>query len=80
MKETLKHAVAKFHLGRGGYARGGLAGCPAGGWPETEQAFRRIADALPLRDMRSYTVQQFVEACYFVDHAGRYQVREKGEG
>lgn len=55
--------------------RCGLAGCPEGGWPETQQAMRRIADELPLRDTRAYRVHDVVDALYAIDHAGRYCAR-----
>lgn len=53
-----------------------LSGCPTGGWPETKQALLRIADWLPAQ--RSYTVYQFVDAVYIVDHACRYQLNDWG--
>lgn len=56
-------------------ALNGLAGCPAGGWAETDQAMRRIADALPAKAQRSYTLYQLVAAAMRLDHADRYQWR-----
>lgn len=55
------------------HAASALAGCPVGGWPETEQAMRAIRDALPLRSTREYTTAEFVSAVYYVDHADRYR-------
>ena len=73
-KETLRQAV---HLARSGRraVRCGLTGCPVGGWPETAQAMRRLADELPRE--RRYTVAQLVDALYCVDFAGRYCWREE---
>lgn len=56
-------------------ALNGLVGCPAGGWPETAQAKRAIADELPMRAERSYTVDDLIDAVLTTDHAGRYQWR-----
>lgn len=52
----------------------GLSGCPVGGWPETEQAFRRIYETLPYqtpRDQRDMFVSKHLMV---VD--GRYAFRE----
>lgn len=59
----------------------GLAGCPEGGWGETEQAKLRIRDMLPNRDERSFTVDDVIDAMYRVNcpdpnAAGRYELRE----
>jgi hypothetical protein len=74
-KQSLTQALALFRSGKGlqGITRCGLAGCPVGGWPETEQAKRRIADELPPRAMRSYTVDDVVGELYSVNHANRYE-------
>jgi hypothetical protein len=72
-KQTLKQAITTAE--RMGALRCGLGGCPQGGWPETRQAMERIEDCLPRREMRTYALQDFVDALYTVDHAGRYQVR-----
>jgi hypothetical protein len=50
----------------------GLAGCPVGGWAETEQAMRRIRDELPMKCDRSFTVRDVVDALYCEDHNCRY--------
>ena len=55
------------------YAATALAGCPEGGWPETEQARRQIVEYLPARSERSYTVSEFIAAAYTLDHTQRYQ-------
>ena len=52
-----------------------LHGCPVGGWPETQQALRRIAEAVPVG--AAYTADDLVDALYTVIHAdahssGRY--------
>jgi hypothetical protein len=52
-----------------------LNGCPVGGWGETAQAMRQLAEELPFKADRSYTVNDFVDAAYEVNHAGRYQSR-----
>ena len=53
-------------------ALNGLAGCPVGGWPETEQALRSVREALPFRSERKYTASELVNAVMGVDHADRY--------
>lgn len=55
-----------------------LHGCPVGSWPETEQARRVIADQLPHRAQRSYTVDEFVALCYAIER-GRYVRRSAQE-
>jgi hypothetical protein len=72
--QSLAGGVRLFHAGRLGAAhRCGLDGCPVGGWPETEQAIRRLADELPAA--RSYSTSALIDAVYLVDHAGRYRTR-----
>lgn len=77
-KQTLKQAL---HLGHFGESRGlalalhALDGCPVGGWGETAQARRQIAEELPRRIDRSYTLDDFVDAAYEVDHADRYRAK-----
>jgi hypothetical protein len=73
-KETLKQALYLFSCGKR-IIRCGLAGCPEGGWAQTEQARAQLLDELPLRSERAYTVDEFISAAYELDHAGRYQVR-----
>lgn len=77
-RQSLQAAVraAKSGALRGVY-RCGLSGCPEGGWAETAQAIRRIADELPRK--RSYTVGALIARLYRVDHAGRYRVRDDEE-
>lgn len=53
----------------------GLAGCPVGGWPETQQAMRRLEDALPGHWARSYEPAEIVDALFDVDAADRYRLR-----
>lgn len=53
----------------------GLAGCPVGSWPETQQAMRRLEDALPGHWARSYEPAEIVAALFEVDGADRYRVR-----
>lgn len=45
-----------------------LEGCPVGGWPETQQAFRRIEDELP----GGVDADEFVSAAYTVTSSYRY--------
>jgi hypothetical protein len=54
-------------------AANALIGCPVGGWPETVQARQRILDELPLRSQRAYTIEQWVDAVYRVDHTDHYR-------
>ena len=54
-------------------AQNALSGCPEGGWGETLQAIDLIQDCLPIRSERKFSRQEFIEAAYTVDHAGRYQ-------
>jgi hypothetical protein len=71
-KQTLKQAVAAVRAGKI-VLRCGLDGCPVGGWPETEQAKLRLAEELPRRSERSYSVDDLISALYVVDFAGRYR-------
>ena len=57
-------------------ALNGLVGCAEGGWGDTQQALRHLADALPIRQLRSYTRAELVSAALIVDAAGRYRWRE----
>lgn len=50
-----------------------LAGCPVGGWGETDQAMRRVADALPFRADRTYTLDGLLDATMRVDTADRWR-------
>jgi hypothetical protein len=54
-------------------AAGYLVGCPVGGWPETVQARRQLRDELPLRCLRSYTLDDFIKKVYVVDQSDRYR-------
>jgi hypothetical protein len=56
-----------------------LEGCPAGGWPQTRQALRRISEELPRREERSYEREDFIESCFDLDVAERYRRRPKEE-
>lgn len=55
-----------------------LHGCPVGSWGETEQARLVIADQLPPRAKRSYTIEQWVDRCYTIER-GRYVRRPASE-
>lgn len=79
MKQTLRKAVYQCLTGRGLREALQLDGCPVGGWPETEQAWNVLLNALPVRDLRSYTVNEFVDAVYRVDSAHRYRARTLDE-
>lgn len=70
--ETLAKRLALIDSGREPITCG-LDGCPAGGWAVTLQARSRLADALPPRSERSYTLTELVDACYVLDHADRYR-------
>lgn len=76
--QTLKRAL---YLARSGQDReltlaaGALVGCPVGNWGETTQAMQRLREYLPLRQLREYSVDDFIEAAYVVDHADRYRPR-----
>lgn len=52
--------------------------CPVGSWGETEQARRTIANQLPPRAKRSYTIEQWIERFYSVER-GRYVRRPATE-
>lgn len=77
-KQSLKQALFLAHSGKSGAFRCGLDGCPVGGWGDTQQAKARLAEALPPREQRAYTVAEFIDAAYDVDHADRYRVKVKG--
>lgn len=53
-----------------------LDGCPVGSWPETTQAESQILGELPIRQDRSYTVDDFIEAAYRIDSNDRYRTRD----
>lgn len=80
-KQTLVQAV---HLAMSGKSKAMasalcMSGCPIGGWADTEQARRETANELPVRSLRSYTVSQFISACYAVDASDRYQMRTQSD-
>ena len=52
-----------------------LVGCPDGGWPETKQAIRALAEALPALAERRYSVYDVIDAALCLDHADRYRWR-----
>lgn len=72
IKSALKSATIRDALH-------GLVGCPAGGWNETEQAWRNLEGELPWREDRSYTASALVSAALTLDHADRYRWREPEE-
>ena len=75
--ESIKTRIAKIRRGdRATIGTWSLIGCPSGGWGETAQARQQVADTLPARSDRSYTVSELISALYVLDHAGRYQPRE----
>ena len=69
-KQSLKQAV---HLAKTGKSKAlataarCLHGLPEGGWPQTQQARLDILEYLPLRDMRSYTITEFIGATYLLE-------------
>jgi hypothetical protein len=81
-KQTLKGAV---YLAVSGQSKGlqraaaYLHGKPEGGWPETMQARHNIEEDLPGHWARAYTVQQFIDALYYIETwsggAGLYRSR-----
>lgn len=72
-RESLRHRLNTL---RKHGVRFGLSGCPEGGWPETRQARQRILESLPYEDRRTYTVDQLIDALYFVNN-GRYWLRDE---
>lgn len=87
MTRKIQTLIQAVHLATSGksrdMARAALAldGLPVGGWGETAQAMRQIADYLPMRSCRSYTVGHFVEAIYAASgpDCGRYRARSTSE-
>lgn len=78
-KQTLKEAVHLAGTGKSrDLARAALAlhGKPVGGWGETAQAMRDISEALPLRSLRAYSLEEFIGAVYEVDGSDRYRTKE----
>lgn len=76
--QTIKQAMVLARTGKSqSLARAAhvLSGLPVGGWAETRQAMRSILNDLPLRQERSYTVAEFVDAAYVVRN-DRYHARE----
>jgi hypothetical protein len=69
---TLQQAVLAYQRGE---LIGGLAGCPEGGWGDTQQARQQLLEQLPLRQLRSYTLEQLIDAVYYVDSCGKYRAR-----
>ncbi len=79
-KQTLNQAVFLARSGKSHdlyTASRVLIHVPVGGWPETRQAFTRLAEMLPDREARAYTIEEFVAEMYVVRGAdahcsGRY--------
>lgn len=69
-------ALQAGHRPEANRALNGLVGCPAGGWGETQQAWSRLADALPRRTERGWKVADLVDRVLCLDHADRYQWRD----
>ena len=79
-KQSLKQALYLIETGESeslSRAACYLDGCPVGGWGETTQARRQIVDELPHRELRSYTVSEFIAAVYTVDDTDRYRINVK---
>jgi hypothetical protein len=75
-KKALKSAIESLAAGTASrqirIAAYALEGLPCGGWPQTQQAMRTIADNLP----SNVDVDEFVFAAYAVnDASGRYTSR-----
>ena len=58
-------------------ALNGLVGCPVGGWGETAQAMRRIADESPRLAEREWSVDDLVSRVLVPDYADRYRWRDE---
>lgn len=69
MAHTIKQALACCQSVVA--ALSGLVGCPEGGWPETEQAKRRLVDALPFRTDRNYSASDLIESALVIDRTTR---------
>lgn len=52
-----------------------LDGCPVGGWPQTTQAIRQLADEIP---RGGPCVRDVIDAAMIEDHADRYRLRGEG--
>ena len=80
---TMKQALdSRAEVNRGmRRALNGLAGCPGGGWPETQQAIDRIYDAAPHRDNRKWSVAELIDAALVVTgpDSGRWVWRTEVE-
>lgn len=78
-KQSLKQALRLTRIPGTDMARAAhaLDGCPVGGWGETDQAYRRIREYLPRRSERDYSLDEFVDAAYTIDHADRYRPRDQ---
>jgi hypothetical protein len=73
-KKTIKQAMKSKAIRS---ALQGLVGCPAGGWAETNQAWRQVREELPFFDERNYTVDDLIEAVLEIDgKTDRYRWRE----
>lgn len=73
-RRSIRDALRSHSIRR---ALNDLVGCPAGGWPETQQAIRRIVNELPHRAERTYVVGDLIERAMRLDHADRYQWRDE---
>ena len=73
-KQAIKQALCNKAIVR---ALNGLCGCPAGGWPQTDQAMRQLRDNLPRAVDRSYTLYELIDYALYVNHADRYEWRPK---
>lgn len=66
-KQSLEQAVQLARTGKSrelARAARVLHGLPQGGWPQTQQAMRDLRGFLPIRELRDYTVSEFISACY----------------
>jgi hypothetical protein len=50
-----------------------LAGCPVGGWPETQQAMTAVSEAIPDARSRAWSREQLLDKVMIKDHADRWQ-------
>jgi hypothetical protein len=78
-KQTLKQALHLLTSGKSDAlvrAAFALDNIPAGDWPDTQEARRRMIDDLPMRHARAYTADEFADAVYdWSELTGRYRTR-----
>jgi hypothetical protein len=81
-KQTLVQAVYLATSGRSHSlqsARNTMLGLPCGGWAETTQGYRQMLGELPVRSLRAYTADQFLEATCCLDSSDRFRARDTSD-